>query len=358
MSNATVNFTVSAALPIGSYEEVIYLVGNNEVYEPMVVSVDVMGETPNWTVNPDDFEHSMSMIGQLQIAGVASEDTDDRVAAFINNQCVGVASPIYNDRYDAYFVMLNIYSNSSNQPVTFKVYDASTGNVYPAVETSDNVIFVTNSVVGSMNNPFIWNAKDLLEQSINMNSGWNWNSIYVQPESNAVEDIFAPIASIVEIAKDKEAYAMYGNSQWRGDLDEINVGKMYKVKMRNATTLSVVGEKVDPAAEVVKVKSGWNWIGYTASFNMSIADAFADLNPQDGDVVKSKNDFAIYNSYEWVGTLTALAPGSGYMYYSNATEEKEFTYPSQSSAQPTQMRIVQRRATNLLSMTIATIQAI
>ena len=344
LSNATVNFTVSAALPIGSYEEVIYLVGNNEVYEPMVVSVDVMGETPNWTVNPDDFEHSMSMIGQLQIAGVASEDTDDRVAAFINNECVGVASPIYNARYDAYFVMLNIYSNSSNQPVTFKVYDASTGNVYPAVETSDEVTFVTNSVVGSMNNPFIWNAKDLLEQSINMNRGWNWNSIYVQPESNAVEDIFAPIASIVEIAKDKEAYAMYGNSQWRGDLDEINVGKMYKVKMRSATTLSVVGEKVDPATEVVKVKSGWNWIGYTASFNMSIADAFADLNPQGGDVVKSKNDFAIYNSYEWVGTLTALAPGSGYMYYSNATEEKEFTYPSQSSAQPTQMRIVQRRA--------------
>ena len=75
-----------------------------------------------------------------------------------------------------------------------------------------------------------------------------------------------------------------------------------------------------------------------------MSDAFADLNPQDGDVVKSKNDFAIYNSYEWVGTLTALAPGNGYMYYSSASENKEFSYPSQSSVQPTQMRVIQQRA--------------
>jgi hypothetical protein len=137
---------------------------------------------------------------------------------------------------------------------------------------------------------------------------------------------------------------MYGNNAWRGDLAEINVGAMYKMQMRNPATLSVVGEKVNPSAKSIKVKSGWNWIGYTPSFNLSVADAFADLNPQDGDVVKSKNDFAIYNSYEWVGTLTALAPGSGYMYYSNANAAKEFTYPSQPSAQPSQMRIVQHRA--------------
>ena len=348
LSDISINFTISAALPIGRYEEVIYLVGNNNIYEPLVVTVNVIGETPDWSVNPDDFEHSMSMIGQLQVAGITSEDVEDRVAAFIDGECVGIASPIYNARYDAYFVMLNIYSNGNNQPVAFKVFDASTGNVYPAVETSSAVTFVTNSVIGNMNNPFIWNAKDLLEQTINMNRGWNWSSLYVEPESNLVTDILSPIASAVEIAKDKSSYAMYGNRQWRGGLTEINVGKMYKVKMRRATTLSVVGEKVNPSDELIKVNSGWNWIGYTTSFNLSVADAFADLNPQDGDVVKSKNDFAIYNSYEWVGTLTALAPGSGYMYYSTAKEVKEFTYPSQSSAQPSQMRVVQRRSNEFI----------
>ena len=348
LSDVTVNFTVSAALPIGRYEEVIYLVGNNNIYEPLVVTVNVAGQMPDWSVNPNDFEHSMSMIGQLQVAGVTSEDIEDQVAAFIDGECVGVASPIYNARYDAYFVMLNIYSNNNNRPVIFKVYDASTGNVYPAVETSSQVTFVTNSVIGNMNNPFIWNAKDLLEQTINMNRGWNWSSLYVEPESNLITDILSPIASAVEIAKDKSSYAMYGNRQWRGGLTEINVGKMYKVKMRRATTLSVVGEKVNPSDELIKVNSGWNWIGYTTSFNLSVADAFADLNPQDGDVVKSKNDFAIYNSYEWVGTLTALAPGSGYMYYSTAKEVKEFTYPSQSSAQPSQMRVVQRRSNEFI----------
>lgn len=348
LSDMTINFTVSAALPIGRYEEVVYLVGNNNIYEPLVVTVNVTGQAPDWVVNPEDFEYSMSMIGQLQVAGITSEDVEDRVAAFINGECVGIASPMYNARYDAYFVMLNIYSNGNNQPVVFKVFDASTGNVYPAVETSSNVTFVTNSVIGSMNDPFIWNAKDLLEQSINMNRGWNWNSIYVQPESNAVEDVLESVASVVEIAKSKASYTMYGNNVWRGDLTDINVGKMYKMKMRSVTALSVVGEQVDPAAETITVKPGWNWIGYTASFNMSVADAFADLNPQDGDVVKSKTDFAMYNSYEWIGTLTTLAPGYGYMYYSTANEEKEFTYPAQSSVQPSQMRIIQSRANEFI----------
>ena len=348
LSTLTLNFTVSQSLPIGRYEEVIYLVGNNNIYEPFVVSVNVVGEIPSWDVNPDDFAHSMSMIGQLQIVGVTSEDANDKVAAFIDNQCVGVASPIYNARYDAYFVMLNIYSDDNNKPVSFKVWDASTGNVYPSVETSSNVVFASDALVGNMNSPFIWNAKDLLEQSINMNCGWNWNSIYVQPESNAVEDVLESVASVVEIAKSKASYTMYGNNAWRGDLTDINVGKMYKMKMRSVTALSVVGEQVDPAAETITVKPGWNWIGYTASFNMSVADAFADLNPQDGDVVKSKTDFAMYNSYEWIGTLTTLAPGYGYMYYSTANKEKEFTYPAQSSVQPAQMRIIQSRANEFI----------
>ena len=348
LSSLNLNFTVSQSLPIGSYEEVIYLVGNNNIYEPFVVRVNVVGENPSWDVNPDDFAHSMSMIGQLQIVGITSEDANDKVAAFIDNQCVGVASPIYNARYDAYFIMLNIYSDENNKPVSFKVWDASTGNVYPSVETSSKVVFTSDALVGNMNSPFIWNAKDLLEQSINMNRGWNWNSIYVKPESNAVEDVLGSVASVIEIAKSKASYTVYGNNAWRGDLTDMNVGKMYKIKMRNATALSIVGEQVDPAAENIVVKPGWNWIGYTASFNMSIADAFADLDPQDGDVVKSKTDFAMYHSYEWIGTLTTLAPGFGYMYYSTASEEKEFTYPAQSSVQPAQMRIIQSRANEFI----------
>ncbi|MBR4153966.1 MAG: hypothetical protein IKT96_01295, partial [Paludibacteraceae bacterium] len=46
--------------------------------------------------------------------------------------------------------------------------------------------------------------------------------------------------------------------------------------------------------------------------------------------------------------LTTLAPGFGYMYYSTASEEKEFTYPAQSSVQPAQMRIIQSRANEFI----------
>jgi len=36
---------------------------------------------------------------------------------------------------------------------------------------------------------------------------------------------------------------------------------------------------------------------------------------------------AIYGSYGWEGTLTALEPGHGYLYFSNDTTAKSFTYP-------------------------------
>ena len=43
-------------------------------------------------------------------------------------------------------------------------------------------------------------------------------------------------------------------------------------------------------------------------------------------MVKDHNSFATFTEGEWIGTLTAMQPGRGYM-YSNTTAEKSFHYP-------------------------------
>ncbi len=97
--------------------------------------------------------------------------------------------------------------------------------------------------------------------------------------------------------------------------------------MENAS-LSVVGASLDLPSEVVKVANGWNWIGYNSSSILSLNQALAGLNPENGDLIKGQSGFAYFEGYEWVGTLTSLVPGRGYMYYSTADSVKSFSYPS------------------------------
>ena len=61
--------------------------------------------------------------------GQPSYDADDVVGVFVGDECRGMAHPTYNARYDNSFVLLVVYGNADDAgtPLTFKVYDASTG---------------------------------------------------------------------------------------------------------------------------------------------------------------------------------------------------------------------------------------
>ncbi|MCB0539658.1 MAG: T9SS type A sorting domain-containing protein, partial [Bacteroidetes bacterium] len=66
--------------------------------------------------------------------------------------------------------------------------------------------------------------------------------------------------------------------------------------------------------------------GFISIRNQSVTDALGNLNPTDGDIIKGKSQFAVYNpQLGWVGSLQAMIPGKGYMYYSNTPTS--FVYP-------------------------------
>ena len=73
---------------------------------------------------------------------------------------------------------------------------------------------------------------------------------------------------------------------------------------------------------------------------MSVSDALADIAPASGDLVKSKTAFAVYDGAQWVGTLTRMTPGEGYMYQSHAPEGFTFRYPETMSLGQTWKRSV------------------
>ena len=313
-------------MPIGDYETVVYLVGNNNVYEPFVVNVSVVGQRPDWHINPLDYKFSMSIIGQLRVDNLVSEDEDDIVGAFIGEQCVGVASPVYLARYDAYYVMLDLFANDFGA-ITFRVYDASTGNVYAKVDVPQPITFESDHIIGTIDEPLIFNTLNSLVQRINLNRNWSWTSFYVDMRGKKAKDIISDYTSSISLIKSKDASLVVENGSMIGQNFDINVGDAYAIKTTKEVDFDVVGSKVNPNDYQISIDSGWTWIGYTPSFNTSVLDAFADLIPLSGDIVKSQTHFAIYDGYDWIGSLQLMESSKGYKYKSSVAG-RTFTYPS------------------------------
>lgn len=99
------------------------------------------------------------------------------------------------------------------------------------------------------------------------------------------------------------------------------------VQMNEAKPFHLLGKRLDKAQKQITVEGGWNWIAYNGTSLISVADAFAGMQPVDGDLLKSQSSFAVYDGYEWIGSLETLAPGQGYMLQRATDETSTFTYP-------------------------------
>ena len=328
-SKSTITFTVSPSTPIGKYEETIYLKGNNGIETPLTVNVKVNGQTPEWNVNPREYENSMSIIATLDLLGLQSEDEDDIVAAFIGEECRGIAHPVYRERYDSYFVTMDIYGNSeAGEPVTFRAFDASTGTLYPEVVADKDINFDLLDLNGTYSDPVKLTALDKIEQTIKLKEGWNWVSLYVKSDIMTVASLLAQIADDVLMIKSQNAYLVYENGSWGGNLKgSLNNTEMYAVKMKKDRELRLVGQRLEIDANPITLYKGWNWISYYGRQVATLEDAYTGLAPVTGDVVKAQSGVAYYDEYEWVGSLRLLEPGQGYKLKSVVDGSRIFSYP-------------------------------
>lgn len=326
-----VTFTIAKSTPIGTYSQTVYLVGGDAIEVPLTLNLTVTGDEPEWMVDKSDYENTMNMIAQLSILGTPSADTADKLAVFVGDECRGVGRPVYSKRYDSYYVLLDIYRNAADEGtnLSFRAYDASTGMVYTQLECSNgDVAFTKDQIAGTYADPVLLNALDYQEQTTSLTKGWNWMALYVQPDDMSMQTVLAPINAEVTMAKSQTGFMESTGSEWYGNEIMMNNSEMYKINLSAPATLKVLGRVADPSSRLITVKQGWNWIAYNATSAMSLDEAFAGMQPEDGDVVKAQSCFAVYDGYEWAGTLSLLEPGQGYMLYSVATADRTFAYPS------------------------------
>lgn len=345
LATETISFEVTEATPVGKYDETVYLTGNDGIATPLTLSLTMEGDKPDWTVDKGKYESTMSIIGTLSILGKPSYDADDIVGVFVDGECRGIAHPAYNARYDNSFLLLDVYGNDNDagKALTFKAYDASTGIMYPVTTTSQDVTFSANVLIGKYAAPLLIETADKIEQTTLLSTGWNWTSFYVNADDMNVSSVFASVADGVETVKTKDEFANCDKGTWYGKTFDVDNRSMYKARMSSAKVLKLIGSYGSKEDRTITVVPGWNWIAYNNTQTASVADALAGINPQDGDMIKGQAGFAVFDGYEWTGSLKALTPGQGYMLHSASTSTRTFNYPSSLQAYVQKKAAAQRK---------------
>lgn len=342
-SSADIVLTIDPSLNIGTYDETLYLRGDNNVVEALQLTVKVEGEKPEWTVNPADFKYNMSVFGKLYINKVYSSDDEDMLAAFSGGKCVGVCNNRYYKQNDMYYAMLTVYSNDvNNSDLEFRIWDASTGQTYIA-QSEKPISFENNAVVGSPSQPVLFTAKDYRVQNISLNEGWTWISTNIA--SDKLSDLNKLLADGKWTSDDQVKSEQYGFASWTkrngwvGQLTGIDNDQMYLVHSSAPQNLHVSGPVVDPTSHKLTIRGAkedgtprWNYISYLPSDNFTLKEALAGYDAKEGDIVKSQTQMAMYSgNLGWIGSLTYMENGKGYMLQRQSQDDAVLQYPSKTS---------------------------
>jgi hypothetical protein len=334
LAETKVDFTILPSAPLGRSEVTVYLRGNDKIDVPLTLNIKVTGNVPDWAVNPHDFETSMNVIAVLKNGDTPMTDPDDLMAAFVGEECRGVAHPEYNERYGNYYVTMDIYGASSEaeQEVTFRAYDASTGTVYPVVtqENNEAFSFIPLTLMGTYAEPNVFIIRNLIEQELELKAGWNWVSFNVTADNMTVDGLFRSVADdVVTVKSQSSGYKSYEDGSWGGTLTaSLSNTEMYAVQMKADRKMRIVGTSVNTP---VPVYTGWNWLGYYGRQVASLGDALAYMEKADGDLLKAQRGVAYWDDNSWSGSLLMMEPGVGYQMKSSV-DEHTFSYPSAAAA--------------------------
>ena len=103
----------------------------------------------DWEVNYHDYEFN----GHITMSIDSREDSHgDYIAAFVGDECRGLAERMYFPFGDSYMYSVMVYSNlADGEELTFKYYDSAIGEIVEYAETID---FTSDMIVGDGFNTF------------------------------------------------------------------------------------------------------------------------------------------------------------------------------------------------------------
>lgn len=116
--------------------------------------VHLTAQNPNWVApTPSSYQFSANYVGAIYLDGLVSNHAEDVVAFFADGEIRGMGSAISLGN-GSYLHFVSIYSDQGIDTLHIKVYHKNTNHVY---EVQQPIIFKVQSIIGSVDNPYIFN---------------------------------------------------------------------------------------------------------------------------------------------------------------------------------------------------------
>ena len=166
-----------------------------------------------------------------------------------------------------------------------------------------------------------------------MATGWNWWSSYIDLSDDGLEMLETTLGSNANTIKSQTDFISYRSDVgWIGSLNSINNQEMYMIEMRivPAGTLTLTGRSSVNIEDVELTAhgNGWTWISYPGKSASNLGDAMSLYTANTGDVVKGMDAFSTYYNGIWIGELSSLQPGQGYMIQNTGNSDVIFNFAS------------------------------
>ncbi len=369
LSEEQVTLTISPYINVGTFNEVITIVGENGMTEPLPLNICIRGEEPNWVISNEMMDKNLMMhiVARVIIDGEVVHNPENILAVFGPGHEVMGATHIDVDNTTGAnegLAYLNVYYKEKPKnpiPLRFEFYNSETGLisvVKPQGEwiddvwhEGDSIFFDPDTIIGTSAKPLVLTETYEYVQTLKLHKGWNWLSFYVQPHEGTITELLDGAATW-EVGDGLEVINAKGNGYlftykampnpddetselyyWNKGTTRITLDPrlMYRFYVRNEKTAYLGGYEV---SHDITVRNGWNRIGFISSLNLPIATALAEYTDEgsEGDIIKSQSEFAVLNidaqgNRYWKGSLKYLRAGEGYMIRHNGNTEITFSYP-------------------------------
>jgi hypothetical protein len=285
-------------------------------YDPEVMTAGTLtGQFPKTTLimspladdpfgDPTVLTSSMGVVASVSIGG-AQASNGDVLAAYVNvggtpqlrgKQIIQVIGGVAG-------CLLQVYTESNGESISFKVWDASINEVIPSTTTLASIV---NGTVGSLENPFMINASTSITQTIALAGGWNLVSLNVSPADHSIVSLITSIAANVQQIKGTDGIYIPNNPF--STLNSLSDGKAYNIMMSSAASWSVTGAPILASTPLALV-DGWNMVAYLPQFAMPVTYAVQSIAEW---LQQVKGTEGIYIPNNPFSTLTTLSPNKGY----------------------------------------------
>ncbi|QKX05464.1 hypothetical protein HN014_11240 [Aquimarina sp. TRL1] len=173
----------------------------------------LQAQNPNWSVNENNYQYTMSFVAFLNVDGKDLETENDVVGAFVDGVCRGVANLTYVASEDRYYAYLTVFANQNNELIHFRIYDAEKEKT---TEVSETQVFEINKHYGdvfraySIAEPRLSDAADIIDFSfVNTKAK---DVIFKESEITILLDVEDNVKALVPIFELSQGAKLYRNT--------------------------------------------------------------------------------------------------------------------------------------------------